>query len=380
MASKKTVYLITLGGFLWAIGASLFFRIMPLYISELGGTSVHAGIVMAISTIAGLIALNVGAIISHYISPRIIITIGWFMSSIAALSYLTIHSIYGVMLGAIFEGLAFMEMPPRVHIFSIVYPEDTYKALYTFIGGISLGFLIGPPIGGAIAQYMGYNLIFLSYAVLAAIAAFIIYIAIPSMPPLREHHKEQANYIVVARKIVWPLILTVLIALGGSMTNVVISLYLKDTLGIKEAIIGLLASLSPLASMTLPLLSYIGFNPISLFKLMAGGVSISAFSILHSSLLTAGIYYFAHGWAESLYSGSQSIVLPFLEEHEKPIGTGIISSMVNIGNAIGVLLGGYLYAIDKHLPFIIAGILGFIVLLVPHHLLEPSHRDTQLVA
>ncbi len=380
MASKKTVYLITLGGFLWAIGASLFSRIMPLYISDLGGTSVHAGIVMAISTVAGLIALNVGATMSHYISPRIIITMGWFMSSIAALCYLSIHSIYGVIIGAIFEGLAFMEMPPRVHIFSIVYPDNTYKALYTFIGGISLGFLIGPPIGGVIAQYIGYNIIFISYAILAGIAALIIYIAIPPMAPLREHHKEKARYTTVAQKIVWPLILTILIALGSSMTNVVISLYLKDTLGVKEAVIGLLASLSPLASITLPLLSHIGLSPISLFKLMAGGVSISAFSILHSSLSTAGIYYFAHGWSESLYSGSQSIVLPFLEEHERAVGTGIISSMVNIGNATGVLLGGYLYALDKHLPFIIAGILGLIVLVVPPQLLQPSHRDRQQAA
>ena len=380
MATKKTVYLITIGGLLWAIGASLFFRIMPLYISQLGGTSVDAGIIMAISTLSGLIALNIGAIISHYLPPRLIITTGWFMSTVAAICYLSIPSVVGVMIGAIFEGLAFMEMPPRVHIFSIVYPENTHKALYTFIGGISLGFLIGPPIGGFLAQYVGYKSIFLSYAVLSALAASIIYYAIPNVPPLKEEHKEHARYTTVAGKLLWPLLLTTLIAIGSSTTNVVISLYLKDTLHIKEAAIGLLAMLSPLASMTLPLLAFVGIHPIQLFKLMAAGISIGGSTILHSSIITAGIYYFTHGWAESIYSGSQSIILPFLEPHEKPIGTGLISSTVNIGNAMGVLLGGYLYSTNRILPFIVATILGIIVLIVPSQVLQPSHREKQPAA
>jgi len=380
VASKKTVYLITVGGFLWAIGASLFFRIMPLYVSSLGGTSVHAGIIMGISTIAGLIALNVGAIMSHYISPRLIITLGWSMSTLAALSYLSFHSIYGVMLGAIFEGLAFLEMPPRVHVFSLAYPENTHKALYLFIGGISLGFILGPPIGGLMAQYLGYSSIFISYAILAAVAAFIIYLAIPPIPPLKEIHKHQASYKDVAMKILYPIIFTFLIALGGSLTNAIISLYIQETLHLKEGAIGILAMLSPMASFSLMLLSSSGLTPISLFKLMAAGVSISGAVMLKSTTLSAAIYYFTHGWSESLYSGSQSIILPYLESHEKPIGTGIISSTVNIGRAVGVSLGGYLYAIDKTLPFILAAILGTLVIFVPSTLLKPPHHGKEPVA
>ena len=375
MANKKTVYLITIGGFLWAIGASLFFRIMPLYVSSLGGTSVHAGIIMGVSTIAGLIALNIGAIISHYLSPRLIITLGWSMSSLAALSYLFFHSLYGVMIGAIFEGLAFLEMPPRVHVFSIAYPEDTHKALYLFIGGISLGFILGPPVGGLMAQYLGYKSIFIAYAILAAIAAFIIYLAIPPMPPLKETHQQQARYKNIVIKIIYPIVFTFLIALGGSLTTAIISLYIQETLHLKEGAIGILSMLSPLASFSLMLLSSSGLTPISLFKLMAGGVSISGVVMLNSTLISTAIYYFTHGWSESLYSGSQSIILPYLENHEKPIGTGIISSIVNIGRALGVVLGGYLYAMNKTLPFIIAAILGTIVLFVPSTLLKPPHRE-----
>ncbi len=379
MANKKTIYLITIGGFLWAVGASLFFRIMPLYVASLGGSSVYAGLIMAISTITGLIALNLGAFLTHHIPLRLLITTGWFMSTIAALSYLSIHSINGVLIGAIFEGLAFIEMPPRVHVFSIVYPKDTHKALYIFIGGISAGFLIGPPIGGLIAQYIGYYAIFVLYSILATLAAIIIFFALPNIPPLKHQHKERATYYTVISKLIWPLILTGAIALGSSMTNVIISLYLKETLGIKEALIGLLASLSPLASMTLPLLSYMGLSPVSLFKLMAIGTSVSALSVLNPSTLTAAIYYFTHGWSESLYSGSQSIALPLLQEHEKPLGTGIISSMVNIGNATGVLLGGYLYTLSPQLPFIIAVIIGLLVMLFPKRLLvSPLHGKMQV--
>jgi len=379
-ANNRILYLVTIGGFFWAIGASLFFRIMPIYVSKLGGTSFHAGIITSTLTITGLIALNLGGILSHHFSPRIIIIIGWMFSSIAALIYLSIPTISGVLLGAILEGLAFIEMPPRVHIFSCLYPKNTHKALYTFIGGLSLGFLIGPPMGGFMAQYIGYKSIFITYAILAALATIIIGSAIPYISPLKSNYTKRANYIHVTKKIIWPIAVTSIIAIGSGSVNVVISLYLKDTLHIKEAFIGSLSALSPLASMTLPLIAHMGLNPVHILKLMGIGLTIASSMILTPSIFSAILFYFTSGWAGGLYGGAQSITLPFLEDFEKSIGTGIISSTVNLGIAIGSLIGGYLYKINPHLPFLTTALLSIIVVFIPHNLLVPSHHDKQQAA
>jgi len=378
-ANNRILCLVTIGGFFWAIGASLFFRIMPIYVSKLGGTSFHAGIITSTLTITGLIALNLGGILSHYLSPKIIIITGWMFSSLAALTYLNIPTISGVLLGAILEGLAFVEMPPRVHVFSCLYPKNTHKALYTFIGGLSLGFLIGPPIGGLMAQYIGYKSIFITYAILAAIATLIIGTAIPYIPSLKNNYTKRANYIHVTRKIIWPIAITGIIAMGSGSVNVVVSLYLKDTLHIKEAFIGGLSALSPLASMTLPLLAHMGLNPVNILKLMGIGLTIASSMILTPSIFSAMLFYFTSGWSGGLYSGAQSITLPFLEDFEKSIGTGIISSMVNLGTAIGSLTGGYLYKINPYLPFLTTALLSIIVVFIPYNLLVPSHRDKQQV-
>ncbi|HID15400.1 MAG TPA: MFS transporter [Candidatus Atribacteria bacterium] len=279
-----------------------FFRIMPIYVSKLGGTSFHAGIITSTLTITGLIALNLGGILSHYLSPKIIIITGWMFSSLAALTYLNIPTISGVLLGAILEGLAFVEMPPRVHVFSCLYPKNTHKALYTFIGGLSLGFLIGPPIGGLMAQYIGYKSIFITYAILAAIATLIIGTAIPYIPSLKNNYTKRANYIHVTRKIIWPIAITGIIAMGSGSVNVVISLYLKDTLHIKEAFIGGLSALSPLASMTLPLLAHMGLNPVNILKLMGIGLTIASSMILTPSIFSAMLFYFTSGWSGGLHS------------------------------------------------------------------------------
>lgn len=333
----------------------MFFRISPLYIRELGGSSADAGLLLAVNTISGLIALTLGGILSHRIKPKNLLFAGWLLSAVAAAVYFYIHSIVGVLIGITLEGLSFVEMPPRVYLFSkLSGGKEAHRALYIFTGGISLGFIIGPPIGGYIATHIGWKPIFASYFVLALLASIIVWIFTPSdIPPAPWKRGKRISL----RKILPPVLITSAAAVASSTAAVATPMALKDLAGASEQTIGLISSLSPIASLTLAPMSAI-LSAEALFLLMLSGLTIGSIAMLKPNQLTGAIYYFTHGWIDMLYTGGQSITISRVPEDEHAAAAATVSSFTNIGYAIGYILGGVLYQQNPHYPFIFSALLA----------------------
>ncbi len=340
----------------------MFFRISPLYIRQLGGSSTDAGLLLAINTFAGLIALTLGGILSHRVKPKNILFLGWLLSAVAAAVYFSLHSLLGVLIGITLEGLSFVEMPPRVYLFSkLSGGRETHRALYIFTGGISLGFIIGPPIGGYLATHMGWQPIFACYFTLALLASIVVWAFTPAdIPPAPWQRGKRISM----GKILLPVSITGIAAIASSTVAVATPMALKDLAGASEQTIGLLSSLSPIASLTLSPLSAVGLSADTLFLIMILGLTVGSVAMLKPTPITGAIYYFTHGWIDMLYTGGQSITINRVPEDEHAAAAATVSSFTNIGYAIGYILGGFLYQQNPRYPFLFAAAVGIIIILL----------------
>lgn len=82
------------------------------------------------------------------------------------------------------QGLACSAIPPLVMgILMAIYPESRGRLMGAWATANGVGQAIGPPIGGVLADYLGWRSVFVLVAVLSFIAMAVIQMTVPTLEP-----------------------------------------------------------------------------------------------------------------------------------------------------------------------------------------------------
>lgn len=161
---------------IFTFGAGLYGPIYAIFVCQIGGDILDAGIAWAIFLmVMATLEIPFGKLIDKY-GKKIFITVAYLLASVAIFGYMFISNTMQLFLLQVLIGIAFaMGDPAWDAWFSDIVPKKERGfdwALYHAFSGYGQG--LAALIGGALAQFIGFQFLFFAGGAIAILSFFTV--------------------------------------------------------------------------------------------------------------------------------------------------------------------------------------------------------------
>lgn len=371
---KGAMILLMINIFLAMAAFGLVVPVMPEFINMMGINGTTAGFLTAAFAVTQLLFSPVAGIYSDKNGRKKAIVFGMFILALAEAIFAISSSTIWLFLSRLLGGVGIAFVMPSVLAFAadITTEDERAKGIGLVSAAMSTGFLIGPGIGGFLAEY-GTRIPFYIAAVGAGVAAIFTWVILPEINKDKKNNEfdnssvpsNQGMLKVILQSLKAPYFpaLIVLLVLGFALSKyeTVFGLYLdaKHSFGPKDialimtigAIVGVIIQLGVLDL----LVKKIGELKVIYLSLLIAGLSIITVLLANSywSLIVVTIFVFS---AFDLLRPAASAYLSKQAGNDQGFVAGLNSSYNSIGTILGSSAAGILYDINIGLPYLVAGI------------------------
>jgi len=361
---------ISIASFMFTLGMGLYMNILPLYIKSIGADATVVGTVFSLNSITRAFVTLLAGYLTHKMPRKKLFLIGWLFAIAAGLAYAFIPTTIGVATAAILMGLSNLSPTARSSMLLSLAPNlrEFNNAMYTISASFSIGFILGPPIGGYMVEYLGWKSVFLTFSGLILLGAIMLQITLPEVDPLPDDVKENPFVSMWRVFIKYRYLLTIIFLAGlfSSLLRANAPLWFKDGIGMKERTIGTLSSLTPVASLLLSMaVTRLHAPPPYVFKTAIAGFSLSSIILFITSPISAALYYILRGGGFILLTISQTVMSARIKPEDMGKALGSTGALLSIGSSIGLSLGGMLYDYNPYMLFLVSAIVNGLLLLAP---------------
>lgn len=390
---KKNLYIMWICQFLAMVGMSSIVPFLPLFIRDLGITSIEetskwSGLVFAGPFFVSLFLSSVWGNLGDKYGRKIMTIRATFGLAIAQVLIGFSQDINQLFIARMLQGGLSGFLPAAMALIASNTPEEkTGYSLGLLQSSTAAGTVLGPLLGGVIADFLSFRAVFFVVAGLLAIVgvAIILFVKEDKLEQSKNDYSFLDNwkFVLSNKKFLIPSLLIMLTALGISFVRPIFVLFV-ETLEIDHRY---------LPTITGALYSIVGI--FSIFSAYWWGKHVEKFGLAKSlfiaSLVTA-IMYFLHSIIKNPYylipvrtllGFGYGAIAPLLFTRisnqvakERRGGVmGIGSSFQVMGNLIGPLFGGYAGAvIGFQFSFLITGGIFLMISLVSLFMLK-SNQD-----
>jgi len=362
--------------FVVSVGFGIVLPILPHLARELGATSLQIGLLTAsYATIQFLVAPSWGRLSDrHGRKPILIIGLIGLTGSYFIMSLATNYT--WLLIGRILGGFLAAATIPTAQAFAadLSRPHERAGAMGAVGAAISLGFIFGPTIGGALIP-LGVSAPFWAGAIVTGITvAFALF-------QLTEPERERERTPSVSRSggrlalITGAVrgntghlcIIVTAITFGQSTIMTLLTLYLIDRFGASASHAGLAFGLQSTVSLLLQVfavarLAYLlGEGRTVLLSLVVGGIGFTSLTLAPNLAWAIGSLAFTT-FAMSLGRPAAGAALSKAAGEQQGLVMGILASFESAGRALGPLFAGFAYGKSPQLPFVSVVALYAIVL------------------
>lgn len=172
---NSIVMLLLFAEFTFTLGAGLYGPIYAIFVQNIGGDILDAGIAWALFQLTmATLEIPIGRLIDRY-NEKVFLAAGYFIASLAIFGYMFVSSVGELFLLQIISGIAFaLGDPAWDSWFSQAIPKGEKGfdwALYHATTGYGQSF--AAIIGGVLAQFMGFKPLFFIGGIVAILSFFI---------------------------------------------------------------------------------------------------------------------------------------------------------------------------------------------------------------
>lgn len=374
---QKSVLIILLSNiFIAFLGIGLIIPVMPSFmnIMHLSGTTM--GYLVAVFAVAQLLTSPfAGRWVDRFGRKKIILA-GLFLFGVSELIFGLGTHVWVLYLSRILGGISAAFIMPGVtaYVADITSVKERPAAMGYVSAAISLGFIIGPGIGGFIAEY-GIRMPFYFAASVAFLAcltsAFIL------KEPLSQKQLEanaantkQTSFIGDLRKSIHPVyfiafIIVFVLAFGLSAYETVFSLFSDHKFGFTPKDIAVIITISSIFGVVVQvfmfgkLIDWLGEKKLIQYCLVGGAVlaAISAAVSGFWAVLAVTCLVFL---AFDLLRPALTTFLSKAAGKEQGFVAGMNSTYTSLGNIFGPAAGGMLFDSNIHFPYLFAAVVMII--------------------
>ena len=374
---KRNLLIISISQFIAMIGMSSVIPFMPFFVKELGITSpdeanIWSGLIFAGPYFLSIIATPLWGSIGDKYGRKLMIVRAVFGLFIAVFLMGFVQNVYQLLALRIFQGAISGMIASALAFVSANTPTNkSGYAIGILQSSLSAGNIIGPFVGGLIADLAGIRSVFIIVSLMTFIAGILVLFMVKETRKPQNTANEYTiinnlKYVYENRGIRFILILVVLSQAGINYTNPIFPFYVETLNAPKQ----LLSTITGALLAVVGLMSII-FSPIwgrrndrkdykKTVRISSFMIAIAAFAhvIVNDYLLlfpvraVAGIFFAAV--LPSLYSA-----LNRLSPHDNKGGVmGIASSANLVGTLVGYTTCGYIASLfGLKSPFIISGLI-----------------------
>lgn len=366
--NKVTLGLLLMNLFIAFLGIGLVIPVLPTLMNELGITGKTVGYLTAAFAIAQLIVSPFAGKAADKFGRKIMIVIGLFIFGLSEFLFGIGREIEILFISRILGGISAAFIMPAVTAFiaDITNLENRPKALGYMSAAISTGFIIGPGIGGFLAEF-GTRIPFFFAGGLGTVAA-ILSIVLLSEPHRSEENEEQISdgkvgiKRIFAPKYFLAFILIFIASFGLAAFESFFSLFVDHKFQFKPSDIAIVitggAIFGAVAQVVLfdKLTRIWGEIKLIRYSLILSAVLVFLMTVVHSylSILLVTFIVFV---GFDLFRPAVTSYLSNIAGNEQGFVGGMNSMFTSLANISGPILGGILFDLDINYPYYFATVI-----------------------
>ncbi|MEF2248153.1 MULTISPECIES: MFS transporter [unclassified Paenibacillus] len=378
---QKLVLVILLSNiFIVFLGVGLIIPVMPSFINIMHLNGQTMGYLMAAFAIAQLIMSPLaGRWVDQYGRKKMII-IGLFLFGLSELIFGIGEHVPVLYLSRVLGGISAAFVMPGVtaYIADVTSIEERPKAMGYMSAAISTGFIIGPGIGGFVAE-LGVRAPFYFAAAIAFVACIssIFFLKEPlSKEQLAEisRHAKQSTFFKDLKKSVKPLyfvafVIVFILSFGLSAYETVFSLFTDHKFGFTPKDIASIITISSIFGAIVQVFLFskmvdvIGEKKLIQLCLIVGA-GLAVVSTMISGFLLVLIVTSFIFLAFDLLRPALTTFLSKAAGKEQGFVAGMNSTYTSLGTVVGPALSGILFDINVNYPYIFSAVVMFVGLVI----------------
>ena len=343
MKERRDLYLITISILFWGMGEGLFFIFQPLYLQELGASSIMIGTILGINSVGmGFLQIPLGYISDRY-GRRLMLWLSWFLGVIAALVMAFADNLTIFVVGFFMYGLTAAVVAPMNSYAAAARGNWSVGKAVSFISAaFNVGSFVGPMVGGVLAERFGLPILYKIAAVIFMISTIIV-LFIRNQPVEKRDELASSQGLHRNPRFVISLVIILVVMFALYLPYPLTSNFLQNERNLSLSQIGVLGSALSVASVLFILL--LGhLHPLKVF--LIGQVAMISFCLLiwkSSSLPWYIVAYFLVGGFRLSASLKSALVRPFVGNHEVGLAFGITEAVGHAAFILAPILAGFLY-------------------------------------
>ncbi|WP_068985128.1 MFS transporter [Lysinibacillus xylanilyticus] len=371
---QKSILIILLSNvFIAFLGIGLVIPVMPSFMNSMQLSGKTMGYLIAVFAMAQLLMSPLaGRWVDRY-GRKNIITIGLFLFGISELIFGLGTHVSVLYLSRMLGGISAAFIIPGVtaYVADITSVQDRPKAMGYVSAAISTGFIIGPGFGGFIAEY-GIRMPFFFAAAIAFVAC-ILSIFILKEPLTKEQLAEisaktkQTNFINDLKKSLNPLyfipfIIVFVLAFGLSAYETVFSLFSDHKFGFTPKDIATIITISAIFGVIVQIFMFgkmvdkLGEKKLIQLCLITGAI-LAVISTVISGFWAVLVVTSLIFLAFDLLRPALTTFLSKSAGKDQGFIAGMNSTYTSLGNIIGPTIGGILFDVNVHYPYLFAAVI-----------------------
>lgn len=371
---KRNLWVLWIGCFFTAASFSMVIPFLPLFLLQIGvheHTEMWSGLLFSAAFFAGAIAAPFwGRVADKYGRKPMIIRAGFVLFVIYTLMAFVTNP-YQILVLRILQGLLSGFIPGAIALIGTNTPNEKLGYALSLIStATASGSILGPLLGGGMADLVGNRWAFASAGIFVLIATLLIifWVIEENFTPSKERGSVRHDLFVAwtNRPLMMVLILTVVTSCSIMTIEPVLPLYIVKLGGSTKNtsfLAGMVFSLPGIASALFAPLwgkkaDKVGFHRVLVIGLLGGGIGTLA-QILVGHILGFSIIRFVYGiFFCAVYPALNGLVVKSTPEDFRGRAFGLSQTSNQIGGMIGPMIGGYIGGIfPVQSVFAITGVL-----------------------
>ena len=178
---KKKLYLVCLAVFPFMVCTGIVYSIISIYMAEIGLTKSQIGFLYTSGATAGAICSPFAGIIADRFGRKKVLLFSMFVFAFVFLGYAISRSYISFLIVQIAEGFAWAALGTSTTalIADLVNEENRGKAMGIYNTTWSLGWIIGPSLGGLLSDHIGFPVTFISCTGLTVFGLTLAFFFVP---------------------------------------------------------------------------------------------------------------------------------------------------------------------------------------------------------
>ncbi len=363
---NRNLLLVTISLGIWGIGEGFFVYFQPLYLQEWGADPLLIGGVLGAMGVAMALAQIPTGYLSDRFGSRSIMWVSWILGTLAAWTMAFANSLTMFVIGMVLYGLTgFVVAPMNSYITSSRGNLSIGRALAIPSGFYSLGSVIGPVVGGLVADQWGLKAVYFFAAGLFVVSTLIVlFVRKNSDPHLADRESSQEKGLLKNTRFLGFLGLIFITLFALYLPQPFTPSFLQNQQHFDRTTIGILGAFGSLGS-ALAMLLLSNLN--STLGFLIGQAWLLVFSLLFltgRNVVLFGLGYFFIGGYRLCRVMMLAIARPLIHPKETGLAFGMMETISSFTVILAPVLAGVLYRNNPNSVYWVALALLIAVLLI----------------